>query len=262
MIAKTVQKVVKMNPMGMNGMNVEVDPNEDTEWNDILRAHGVIPERPPSPSAQLEEALEESVAKAHANRLEDKTLDELDALEDEEDEAFLESYKLKRMAEIQSLASKEKFGSVQTITKQEYTDEVTNASKNDIYVFLHIMYNGVTQSKLLSGLFQRAAEKFRDIKFVQIDARQINENYASTSCPTILIYHNTNVVKQLVTLTQIGGNNTTVKDFEELLIDVGAVKDSDRRLSKNSEDDFRPTYSSIRTSNLNRNDSDDDDFYD
>ena len=23
---------------------VQVDPNEDTEWNDILRQHGIIPE--------------------------------------------------------------------------------------------------------------------------------------------------------------------------------------------------------------------------
>lgn len=249
---------------GMNGINVEVDPNEDTEWNDILRAHGVIPERPPSPTAQLEAALEESIQKAHDNRLEDKTLEELDALEDEEDEAFLESYKFKRMAELQSLAQKEKFGSVQTISKSEYTDEVTNASKNGVYVFLHIMYTGVPQSKLLTGLFQRVAEKFRDIKFVQIDARQINENYQPANCPTILVYHNTNVVKQLVTLAQIGGNNTTIKDIEELLISVGAVKDSDRRLIKNEDNGFRPTYSSIRTSTLNNkhNESDDDDFYD
>lgn len=243
-------------------MNVEVNPNEDTEWNDILRAHGVIPERAPSPTAQLEAALEESIQKAQDNRLEDKTLDELEALEDEEDEAFLETYKLKRMAEIQNLASKEKFGSLQSISKPEYTDEVTNASKNDVYVLLHIMYPGVPQSKLLTGLFRRSAEKFRDIKFVEIDARQINENYPSTNCPTILVYHNTNVAKQYVTLAQLGGNSTTLSDIEEMLISLGAVKDSDRRLIKNEDDGFKPTYSSIRTSNLNKADSDDDDFYD
>ena len=245
-------------------MNVEVNPNEDTEWNDILRAHGVIPEREPSPSAQLEAALEESIQKAHDNRLEDKTLDELEALEDDEDEEFLETYKLKRMAEIQNQASKEKFGSLQSISKPDYTDEVTNASKNDVYVFLHIMYPGVQQSKLLSGLFQRTAEKFRDVKFVQIDARQINEHYPSTNCPTILVYHNTNVIKQYVTLAQLGGSSTSLSDIEEMLVTLGAVKDSDRRLTKNEDDGFRETYSSIRTSNLNSRsaDSDDDDFYD
>ena len=61
--------------------------------NDILRKHGVIPEKPPSPTPIIEEALEEAVKKAHENRLEDKTLDELDGLEDDEDEAFLGKYR-------------------------------------------------------------------------------------------------------------------------------------------------------------------------
>lgn len=44
----------------------------------------------------IEEALQETVKRAHENRLEGKDLDELDELEDEEDEAFLESYRYRR----------------------------------------------------------------------------------------------------------------------------------------------------------------------
>jgi hypothetical protein len=61
--------------------------------NDILRKHGVIPEKPPSPSKVIEEALEEAQRKAHEERLESKDLDELAELEDEEDEVFLEQYR-------------------------------------------------------------------------------------------------------------------------------------------------------------------------
>lgn len=61
--------------------------------NDILRKHGVIPEKPPSPTPIIQEALEEAVKRAHENRLEDKDLEELNELEDEEDEAFLEKYR-------------------------------------------------------------------------------------------------------------------------------------------------------------------------
>lgn len=61
--------------------------------NDILRKHGIIPEKPPSPTPIIEEAILEAQRRAHENRLEDKDLDELDALEDEEDEAFLEQYR-------------------------------------------------------------------------------------------------------------------------------------------------------------------------
>ena len=61
--------------------------------NDILRKHGIIPERAPSPTPMIEEALQEARRLAHENRLEGKDLDELAELEDEEDEDFLESYR-------------------------------------------------------------------------------------------------------------------------------------------------------------------------
>ena len=92
-------------------VNVSVDdPNADTEWsvhpkisltndltlgvrNDILRKHKIIPEKPPSPTPIIQEALLEAQLRAHENRLEDKDLDDLDELEDEEDEAFLHKYR-------------------------------------------------------------------------------------------------------------------------------------------------------------------------
>lgn len=61
--------------------------------NDILRKHGVIPEKPPSPTPIIEEAILEARRLAHENRLEGKDLDELDELEDEEDEEFLAIYR-------------------------------------------------------------------------------------------------------------------------------------------------------------------------
>lgn len=222
-------------------MNVQVNPNEDTEWNDILRAHGVIPEKPPSPTTQLEEAMEEATQRAHENRLEGKTLDELDELDEDglEDEAFIEMYRQKRMAEIREMASREKFGSLYYITKPEYTKEITEASKDNTFVFVHISYVGVQHCTLLTGLFLRLAPKYKEIKFVQIDAKQINDRYPSENCPTILVYKNSDVVKQVVTLATTGGSSTGVRDIEGLLVDVGAVKESDRRLliNGNNEDE-------------------------
>lgn len=61
--------------------------------NDILRKHGIIPEKPQDPEPLIQEALVEAERKAHENRLEDKDLDELHDLEDEEDEEFLEQYR-------------------------------------------------------------------------------------------------------------------------------------------------------------------------
>lgn len=61
--------------------------------NDILRKHKIIPEKPPSPTPMIEEALTEARRLAHENRLEGKELDELAELEDEEDGDFLEFYR-------------------------------------------------------------------------------------------------------------------------------------------------------------------------
>ena len=130
---------------------VEVDPTEDTEWNDILRDKGIIPERPPSPTEELEAALEEAVKKQHENRLESKDMDELDELEDDEDEEFLNFYKSKRMEEIKKLSEKQKFGSVFPIAKNEYEQEVTLASA-ECFVFLHMSLQSSLQSRLLSNL--------------------------------------------------------------------------------------------------------------
>ncbi len=66
---------------------------EQGSRNDILRKHGIIPEKPPSPTPIIEEAILEARRREHENRLEGKDIDELDELEDEEDEAFLEKYR-------------------------------------------------------------------------------------------------------------------------------------------------------------------------
>ena len=66
-----------------------VDLRETSE----RRKHGVIPEKPPSPTPMLEEAMLETRRLMHENRLEGKDLDELAELEDDEDEEFLAQYR-------------------------------------------------------------------------------------------------------------------------------------------------------------------------
>ncbi|QPG74307.1 hypothetical protein FOA43_001634 [Brettanomyces nanus] len=225
-----------MNPDFDPKIQVEVDPNEDTEWNDILRAHGIIPEKPKDASDEIEEAMMEAVNKHHENRLENKTLDELDDLEDEEDEDFLEEYRQKRIAEMKKLASKSKFGQVYGINKPEYKDEVTDASKESIVV-VHMSLNSSLQSRLLAHALQQLASKYPEIKFVDILASRAVEHYPESNCPTLLIYKDGDVVKQYVTLALIAGNQTKPVDIENILVDCGAIKKDDRRLIVNQLDD-------------------------
>ncbi|CCH40678.1 Phosducin-like protein 3 [Wickerhamomyces ciferrii] len=248
-------------------INMQVDPDEDTEWNDILRKHGVIPERPPSPTEQLEEALQEAVVKQYEHRLDGKDLEELEELEDEEDEEFLEEYKNKRLKELQQLNQVSKFGSVYPITKPEYKTEITDASKENTFVWAHMSLQSSLQSRLLSSLFVTLASKFKEIKFVEIPGSRAVENYPDSNCPTILIYFNGDVVKQYITLTELGGNATTVRDLEKVLVDIKAVKDSDKRLLINQEDEDLEEAHRLRFAKKSirgrvNDDDDDDDFFD
>lgn len=74
------------------------NPNEDTEWNDALRRHGILPQKEGEVTEdQLKDMVEETVQRKTGTQVvkayEDMTLDELEELEDEEDERILLQYR-------------------------------------------------------------------------------------------------------------------------------------------------------------------------
>lgn len=236
--------------------------------NDILRKHGVIPEKPPSPTPMIQEALLEGRRLAHENRLEGKELDELDELEDEEDEAFLEQYRQKRMAEISSIQNKAVHGSVYPLSKPEYQREVTDASaKGPVLVNLTSGMGNNVESRVLSELWRQAAREYGDIKFCEIRASQAIENYPDRNCPTILVYNKGDIVKQVVTLATIGGVRINMQKIDDILVEIGAVADTDmrvvkrRRAAEDAEEE-RLAGKTIKTGTAgrSRDDSDDDDW--
>ncbi|CAI7596670.1 unnamed protein product [Penicillium discolor] len=234
-------------------MQVEVDPKEDTEWNDILRQHGIIPEKPKDPEPLIQEALIAAQHRAHENRLEDKDLDELDALEEEEDEEFLEIYRQKRLAELSTLQQTSLFNQVFPLQKVDYAREVTEAS-NSAFVLVNLTsMGGNAESRVLTELWRQVAAKFGDIKFCEIRADMCIEGYPEKNTPTILAYKDTEIKKQLITLQQLNGPRTKLEDIEGLLVEIGALKESDVRLKKHDdEDDYK------KDDDLNIEDYDDD----
>ncbi|KAI9758175.1 MAG: hypothetical protein M4579_003149 [Chaenotheca gracillima] len=241
-------------------VNVPVDdPNADTEWNDILRKHKIIPEKPPSPTPIIEEALTEARRLAHENRLEGKDLEELDELEDEEDEEFLQHYRNKRMTELNDIAQASVFGDVYPISKPDYSRDVTEASRT-AYVLVHLTSSQGknTESRVLSEIWRTLARKFGDIKFCEIRADQCIEGYPEKNCPTILAYHNEDIVKQVVTLAELNGVRTKQKDVESLLISISAVDSGDHRVLPKPDDEDDESKKGIRSGHKLDDDSDDD----
>ncbi|EAU32308.1 conserved hypothetical protein [Aspergillus terreus NIH2624] len=239
-------------------MQVEVNPNEDTEWNDILRKHGVIPEKPQDPEPLIQEALVEAERKAYENRLEDKDLDELDELEDEEDEEFLEQYRKKRLAELSTIQQTSLYNQVYPLQKVDYAREVTEAS-NKAFVLVHLTSSSSAnvESRILTELWRQLAAKYGDIKFCEIRGDMCIEGYPDRNTPTILVYKDGEIRQQLITLKELRGPRTKIEDLERMLLDLGALKESDVRLKKRSDssDDERP--STIKKTQV---DDDDDDW--
>lgn len=76
------------------------DPNEDTEWNDVLRAKGILPPKQKELEVsedQIVNLVEDAVSRKTGEKVvknyEDMTLDELEEFEDEEEERVLAEYR-------------------------------------------------------------------------------------------------------------------------------------------------------------------------
>lgn len=252
----------------MNGMppdmpvNVPVDdPNADTEWNDILRKHGVIPEKPPSPTPMIEEALVQARELAHENRLEGKDLDELAELEDDEDEAFLDSYRQKRLNELSELQTASVYNQVYPIQKPEWSAEVTEESKKAFVLVLLTSSSGTNvESRVMIEMWRELARRFGDIKFCQIQGDLCIEGYPDKNCPTVLVYRDGDIRRQIVTLRELNGKQTKLEDMEKVLVGLGAVKHGDSRLTNRPQDVEEPRQTSIRGANRPTVEDDDSDW--
>jgi hypothetical protein len=180
--------------------------------NDILRKHGVIPEKPPSPTPMIQEALEEARRLAHENRLEGKDLDELAELEDEEDEDFLNSYREKRLAELSSITKASTYNQVYPLQKPDYSREVTEESNKAFVCVLLTSSQGMNvETRVMIEIWRELAQKFGDVKFCQIRADLCIEGYPDRNTPTILVYREGDIRKQIATLRELQGPQTKAK---------------------------------------------------
>lgn len=154
--------------------------------------------------------------------LEKMNVDELDELEDSEDEAVLLEFRNKRMAELKEMACRSKFGSVQEITGHEYVNEVNKAGEN-IWVVLHLYAKGVPVCALINQFISELAVKFPTVKFIRSIAQTCIPNFPESNCPSIFIYHNGLVRKQIIGSAALRGSKLTIDELEYILGTTGAV---------------------------------------
>ena len=97
------------------------------------------------------------------------------------------------------------------IQKPSYAQEVTEAS-NDSYVLVNLASALDTniESRRLTELWRQMAQIFPEIKFCEIRADMAIEGYPEKNCPTILIYYKGDIIKQVITLRELGGIKTSL----------------------------------------------------
>ncbi|CAD6229930.1 GSCOCG00006647001-RA-CDS [Cotesia congregata] len=229
------------------------NPNEDTEWNDILRSKGIIPEKSKEKEITedqiinlLENTVDQRTGREKIN-LEDKTLDELDELEDEEDEKVLEEYRRKRFAEMKALVSKSKYGDVKEISAQDYVAEVNNAGE-DVWVVLHLYKSGIPLCTLINQYLSSLAKKFPATKFLKSISTTCIPNWPDKNLPTIFIYHNGEMAKQIIGPIELRGMKLTEQELEWMLGEAVPSK---------IKEDPKPKVRDVLFSNLRINDNND-----
>lgn len=117
-----------------------------------------------------------------------------------------------RLAELSTIAGKSRFNQVYFIQKPDYPRDVTEASHTAVVcVHLASSMGGNVESRLLTELWREMARKFSDVKFCEIKGNMCIENYPEKNTPTILIYRDGDIKKQIVTLRELGGERVRIE---------------------------------------------------
>lgn|SRR5690242_12393206 len=137
------------------------------------------------------------------------------------------------MNELSSITNASVYNQVYHIQKPDYSRDVTEASHKAFILVLLTSSTGTnTESRVAGEAWTQLATRFGDVKFCQMRADLCIEGYPDRNTPTVLVYKDGDIKRQIVTLRDLGGVRTKAEDWEKLLVDLGAVKIADSRLSK------------------------------
>uniref|UniRef100_A0A670YC78 Phosducin like 2 n=1 Tax=Pseudonaja textilis TaxID=8673 RepID=A0A670YC78_PSETE len=189
------------------------DPNEDTEWNDILRDFGILP-----PKEEVKDEIEEMEIRLQQQSV--VKLFECPYIFTVSHLNFANGYDTK---ELKALQKRQRFGELKEIAGNQYVKEVTNAPK-DVWVVIHLYNASIPMCALVNRYLSLLAIKFPETKFVKAIAKSCIENYHDNCLPTIFVYKDGKIEGKLIGVVECGGTALTVEDLEWKLAEFGAIK--------------------------------------
>ncbi|MED6218842.1 hypothetical protein PIB30_030285 [Stylosanthes scabra] len=176
-----------------------------TQWDDIQRKLGNLPEKPPAfkPPPFTPAPDPDSLPK-DKDWLDSKNEDELEDLEDDlDDDRFLAEYRKKRLAEMKETAKVLRFGSVVPISGSDFIREVSQAPP-DVWVVVILYKEGIAECGVLMQCIEELATRYPATKFVKIISTDCIPNYPDLNLPTLLVYNNGAVKGNYVGLRSYG----------------------------------------------------------
>ncbi|KAF7356697.1 Thioredoxin-like protein [Mycena venus] len=235
---------------------MSINADEDTEFNDALRKHGILPPKeapPPSPSPPPSPTFDDL--------LEDFTPAELrelaeDAADDDAERA-IHAYARQAEAEDRAAAQLARFGRVYPIGREDYTREVTEASTVDepgvgaasvdededeemmmrtgtgVVCFLY--KDGQPASERTFTHIRTLAARHPRTKFVSIVGDKCIPNLPDSRVPMIIVYRKGEIRHQVVAWG--ADRERTVDELEVLLLITGAIIPPERPPQKEKKDD-------------------------
>ncbi|KAF7294426.1 Phosducin domain-containing protein [Mycena kentingensis (nom. inval.)] len=240
-----------------------VNPHEDTEFNDALRKHGIIPPKTPpprTPSPPPSPTFDDLLDDFSSNEL----IELAEDAKDDEAERAIDAFRRQRLADDRAASKRARFGRVYPIGREDYTREVTEASSlseqddNDgtgtgVVCFLY--KDGIPRSDCAFGHVRTLAARHPRTKFVSIVGDKCIPNLPDARVPMFIVYKKGEILNQVVSWG--ADRERTLDELELLLIVSGAIlppdrlspkeKDSDDELS--DEEDEPPRRSAATSTN-------------
>lgn len=161
--------------------------------------------------------------------------EELETADDDE-ERILQNLRQQRLRELAAASSKARFGRVYPIARPDYTREVTEASKEGSSgaetdearrgtgVVCYLYNPSMDTCKLVSKYLDTLAERHPATKFVSIVGSQCIPNYPDHNLPTLLIYRNGELRRQIIGLRREIGLDGMNTKLEGLSIYISLTK--------------------------------------
>ncbi|KAJ7623325.1 thioredoxin-like protein [Roridomyces roridus] len=242
-----------------------INADEDTEFNDALRKHGILPPKeapPPSPSPPPSPTFDDLLNDFTPSELAEMAED----AHDDDAERAIGAYRLQRLADERNDAKKARFGRVYPIGREDYTREVTEASSIDeeddeeelgtgVVCFLY--KDGIPRSDRTFTQIRTLAARHPRTKFVSIVGDKCIPNLPDTRVPMLIVYKKGEIRTQVIAWG--ADRDRTLDELEILLIASGAVIPPERLPEKKrndsddeSDDDDGPPARSAATSTNGR----------